>query len=223
MKMLDKNGFERLPLRVHSFLAGVPLRTLQRVELPGGRAGMTLPEINAVLEFGDAEGIEVGPVTRALFWLRNRIGRLLGWEDAEELIASHTWLTRLSAEERARSFVTPGKVEGISRVLYCFEHEMLAEIINRTVHCFWVVAAEETASGYELWMAVYVKKLNWFTPIYMALITPMLKWIIYPSMMKGIKRRWERAFPNASGGQSVADAAKHPSRQARQAIQDQRR
>jgi hypothetical protein len=187
--------FNRLPLRVHSFLAGVPLRTLQRVELPGGRAGMTLPEINAVLGFSSAESIEVGAVTRALFWLRNLVGRLLRWEDAEDLIASHTWLTRLSAEERGRSLVTPGKVEGISRVLYCFEHEMLAEIINRTVHCFWVMAAEETAGGYELRMAVYVKKLNWFTPIYLALITPMLKWIIYPSMMKGVRRRWERAFP----------------------------
>jgi len=82
------------------------------------------------------------------------------------------------------------------------------------------MAAEETASGYKLWMAVYVKKLNWFTPIYMVLITPMLKWIIYPSMMKGVKRRWEQAFPAASGGQNIADAAK---RQAGQAIQDQRR
>ena len=204
MRKMDIYEFERLPLRVHSFLAGVPLRTLQRVELPGGRAGMTLPEINAVLGFSRAEGIEVGPVTRALFWLRNWIGRLLGWEDVEELIASHTWLARLSAEERARSLVTPGKVEGISRVLYCFEREMLAEIINRTVHCFWVMAAEETASGYELWLAVYVKKLNWFTPIYMALITPMLKWIIYPSMMKGVKRRWEQAFPAAEWVKSQA-------------------
>jgi hypothetical protein len=204
MREIDRNEYERLPLRVHSFLAGVPLRTLQRVELPGGRAGMTLPEINAVLEFSSAEGMEVGLVTRALFWLRNWIGRLLGWEDAEELIASHTWLTRLSAEERGRSLVTPGQVEGISRVLYCFEREMLAEIINRTVHCFWVMAAEETASGYELWMAVYVKKLNWFTPVYMALITPMLKLIIYPSMMKGVKRRWERAFPVKSNEQGNA-------------------
>ena len=47
-------------------------------------------------------------------------------------------------------------------------------------------------------MAVYVKKLNWFTPIYMTLVSPMLKWIIYPSMEKGIKRRWERAFPRGT-------------------------
>jgi hypothetical protein len=78
-----REKFNRLPLRVHSLLAGVPLRTLQRVELPGGSAGMTLPEINAVLGFSRAEGPEVGPITRALFWLRNWIGRLLGWEDEE--------------------------------------------------------------------------------------------------------------------------------------------
>jgi hypothetical protein len=81
------------------------------------------------------------------------------------------------------------------------------------------MATEQTANGYALWFAVYVKKLNWFTPIYMALITPMLTWIIYPAMLKGVKRRWEQTFPKADGGQGVADAAQ---RQAGQAIQDQR-
>jgi hypothetical protein len=33
--------FRQKPLRVHSFLAGVPLRTLARVDLPGDREGMT--------------------------------------------------------------------------------------------------------------------------------------------------------------------------------------
>lgn len=201
MNSLAKD-FSHLPLRVHSFLAGVSLHSLHRVVLPGGRSGMTMPEINATLGFSSTEGIEVGPVTRALFWLREKTGQLLGWEDAEELIAAHTWLARLSAEDRARSLMPPGKVEGISRVLYCFEHELLAEIINRTVHCFWVMAVTETASGYELWMAVYVKKLNWFTPIYMALITPMLKWMIYPAMTNGVRQRWERTFSTGANEQN---------------------
>jgi hypothetical protein len=76
-----------------------------------------------------------------------------------------------------------GQQEGISRVLYCFENELRAEIINRTVHCFWLMAAERTTDGYALYFAVYVKKLNGFTPIYMTLVSPMLKWIIYPAML----------------------------------------
>ena len=211
-------AYRQKPLRVHSFLAGIPLRTLERVELPGGREGMTIEEISGVVGFGGEVEMEVGPVTEAFFWLRTQIGRILRWDEAQELVGSVSFISRLNEEDRARSLIVPGKPAGISRILYQFENEMLGEIINRTVHCFWLMATERTASGYALWFAVYVKKLNWFTPIYMALITPMLKWIIYPAMLKGVKRRWEQAFPNAGGGQGVADAAR---RQAGQAIQDQ--
>jgi uncharacterized protein DUF2867 len=187
--------FQQLPLRVHGFLAGVPLRTLARVDLLGGREGMTLPEINALVGFNSDQGNDFDPVAKALFRLRSLIGRILHWDDVKELTDSLTYLTRLSEEDRARSLVTPGNIEGISRVLYCFENEFLAEIINRTVHCFWLMASEQIENGYALYFAVYVKKLNWFTPIYMALITPMLKWIIYPSIMKRVGPRWAKAFP----------------------------
>jgi hypothetical protein len=81
---------------------------------------------------------------------------------------------------------------------------MLGEIINQTVHCFWVMASEPITDGYRLWLAVYVRKLNWFTPVYMALITPTLKWIIYPAMLNGVRRRWEHAFPAGADYQAVA-------------------
>jgi hypothetical protein len=197
MYEISKDEFERVPLRVHSFLAGVPLRTLYRMDLPGGREGMTLHEINEITGFGGEGEVEVGAVTKALFDLRGLIGRILGWDEVPALAESATYRSRLSEEDRARSRVKPGTAMGISRVLYRFENELLAEIVNRTVHCFWVMASEKTATGYALYLAVYVKKLNWFTPVYMALITPMLKWIIYPSMINGVRRRWEQAFPDA--------------------------
>ncbi|MBI1765189.1 MAG: DUF2867 domain-containing protein [Acidobacteria bacterium] len=189
--------FMQQPLRVHSFLAGVPLRTLYRLELPGGRPKMTLREIRAATESSQPGEFEAGPVTKALFWLRGLIGQVLHWDDDQRLTAAVTYLERLSAEERARSLIPPGHVEGISRVLYCFENEFLAEIVNHTVHCFWLLATERTSNGYNLYLAVYVKKLNWFTPVYMALVTPLLKGIIYPSMLKHSRKRWAETFPPA--------------------------
>ncbi len=188
-------NFNRLPLRAHSLLAEVPLRTLDHLKLSGGRKDMTLPEIKEVIGFGGETEFEVGRVTRALFWLRGLIGRILHWDDVPDLADERTYLQRLNPEDQKRSLVPPGKTEGISRVLYCFENEFLAEIINRTVHCFWLIAMQPSVDGYDVYFAVYVKKLNWFTPIYMALITPMLKLIIYPAMLKGSQRRWEQAFP----------------------------
>lgn len=195
MPAINETQFRQLPLHAHRFLADVPLHSTSRLYLPGGRAGMTLSDINAITQFNQADDSDFGPLTQALFWLRTKIGRLLGWDEAPELVASVSWLHKLSAEDRARSQVTPGQAEGISRLLYCFENEMLAEIINRTVHCFWVMATEKTTNGYALYMAVYVRKLNWFTPIYMALVSPLLLWVIYPAIENGLRRRWEKAFP----------------------------
>jgi hypothetical protein len=192
---MDRKEFKQKPLRVHSFLAEVPIHSLDWVELTGGKAGMSLQEISEVIGFGGEAEMKVGLFTRALFGLRGWIGHLLGWDKAPELVAAVSYLPRLSQEDRARSRVTPGKAAGISQILYQFENEMLGEIVNRTVHCFWLLASEPTASGYRLWIAVYVKRLNWFTPIYMALISPLLKWVIYPAMQKSMKRGWEAAFP----------------------------
>lgn len=200
-----KNEFERKPLRVHSFLAGVPLRTLYRIELPGGRPNMTLQEIRAATEPSQPGELEVGLVTKGLFGLRGLIGRILHWDDDPQLTSAVTYLDRLNAEDRSRSLVPPGTPEGISRVLYCFEHEFLAEIVNHTVHCFWGLASERTNNGYRLYLSIYVKKLNWFTPVYMALVTPMLKGIIYPSMIKHIRKRWAQTFPpSVQSGETVA-------------------
>jgi hypothetical protein len=189
-------AYRQKPLLVHSFLAGVPLRTLERVELPGGREGMTIEEISDVVGFGGEVEMEVGPVTQALFQLRTLVGRILRWDETKELVKSVSFISRLKEEDLARSLIVPGKPAGISRILYQFENETLGEIINRTVHCFWLMAAERTANGYALWFAVYVKKLNWFTPIYMALISPLLKCIIYPAMLRGVRRQWEKTFPD---------------------------
>ena len=172
--------YERKLLRAHSFLVDVPLRTVVQIDLPGGREGMTLTEISAIVGFSDDGEVEVGPVTKALFWLRGLIGRILRWDDAKELVASVIPSAANSRGSRPLAGET-GKGPGITQVLYSFENEFLGEIINRTVHCFCVMAAERTTGGYALYLAIYVKRINWFTPVYMAMISPLLKWIIYPS------------------------------------------
>lgn len=201
---MNVEAYRQKPLRVHSFLAGIPLRTLERVELPGGREGMTIQEISDVVGFGGEVEMKVGQVTEALFRLRTLIGRVLRWDEAKKLVESASFIPRLRDDDRARSLIVPGTPAGISRILYQFENEMLGEIINRTVHCFWLMATEQTANGYALWFAVYVKKLNWFTPIYMALISPLVKWIIYPAMLKGVRRRWDESQVFASNDFKIA-------------------
>jgi hypothetical protein len=100
---------------------------------------------------------------------------------------------------RVHRFLTGVPLHSLSRVALPGGHEGMTLPEIKAVIGFDSGSAVEvgpvTTDGYALYMAVYVKRLNWFTPIYLALITPMLKWIIYPSMEKGFKRRWEQAFP----------------------------
>jgi hypothetical protein len=192
--------FYEIPLKAHDFLEGVPMHSLDFIELKGGDKGMLMDEIYRLTTLNQAEEMKFGLVTKTLFWLRGVIGKIMGWDDVPEMVKKNSWISKLSKEEQEKSLIPSGKVESINTILYCFDHEILFEIINRTVHCFWVITSVEKADGYDLYIAVYVKKINWRTPIYMALISPVLKWIIYPAVGKGIKQNWEKNFPpkNAS-------------------------
>ena len=44
MPQISTQEFERLPLRVHDFLVGVPLHDVWSVDLPRARPGITLDE-----------------------------------------------------------------------------------------------------------------------------------------------------------------------------------
>ena len=190
-----QNNFCRIPIKAHQFLADIPMHSFDFIELKGGREGMQMDEIYRITGLNQAEEYELNFVTKSLFWLRGQIGKILGWDDVPEMINKHSWLKHLTAEEREKSLIPSGKVESINTILYCYKNEILFEIINRTVHCFWVLASEEKNDGYDLYVAIYVKKINWRTPIYMTLVSPMLKWIIYPSIKKSIQRNWEKTFP----------------------------
>jgi hypothetical protein len=75
-------------------------------------------------------------------------------------------------------------------VLYELEHESLAEGRNATVHGFLSQALLPTRDGYRLYWAVYVRPVSWFTPVYMALIEPFRRFLVYPSLFSRISAAW---------------------------------
>jgi hypothetical protein len=81
------------------------------------------------------------------------------------------------------------------RLLYLLGRESLAEIRNATVHAFLCAALYERPSGYRLYWAVYVKPVSWLTPMYMALIEPFRRFIVYPAMLGRIRRAWTARYP----------------------------
>ena len=197
MPQISPTEFYALPLRVNTFLADVPLHDVWEVDLPAHRDGVTLCEFlrRASQEGFDAADAEINrlpPVARALIGLRLFLGRIFRLEVEPKDALAASFGSRLTAEDRAHSFVVSGTREGLFRVVYRFENEQLLEIQNRTVHAAALSALAERADSYRFYFAVYVRQNTWITPFYMGLIDPFRKWIIYPAMLKKIRAIWDQ-------------------------------
>jgi len=149
---ISPKEFYALPLRVHAFLANVPLHDVWAVDLPRQSSRVTLAEFHRRPRKANAG--------------------------------------RLTQEDRDRSSVEAGTRDGAFHFIYRFENEQLVELQNRTAHAAALSALAETADGYRYYFAVYVANVSWFTPIYMALIDPFRKWIVYPALLKNIRATW---------------------------------
>jgi Protein of unknown function (DUF2867) len=199
MPQIGTEEFERLPLRVHDVLAGVQLHDVWAVDLPRSRPGITLDEFQRLAR---ARRFTLPPVARALLACRFFLGRLFGWDREPASTAWETFSARLTPADRSMSLVPVGTSEGRFRVVYRFENEQLLEIVNRTVHAAALTALVETPHAYRWYFAVYVHSIGFFTPIYMAVIDPFRKWLVYPSLLRGVCAAWDEIF----GTLSVRDA-----------------
>jgi hypothetical protein len=100
----------------------------------------------------------------------------------------------LTDADRARSLTAPGTRDGAFRTLYQFPDEALAEVRNATVHGFLATALVPSASGYVLYWAVYAKPVGALTRLYMALIDPFRRLIVYPALLAQTQAAWSRAY-----------------------------
>jgi hypothetical protein len=194
MPRISTQEFERLPLRVHDFLAGVPLHDVWAVDLPRTRSGITLDEF---LRTASSRLLTPPPLVRSLLNIRLFVGRLLGWDREPAATAWESFATRMTTTDRSRSLAPAGTREGLFRVVYRFENEQLLELINRTAHAAALSALVETANTYRFYFGVYVRSVSPFTPIYMALIDPFRKLVVYPSLLRNVRTKWNKTFSTA--------------------------
>jgi Protein of unknown function (DUF2867) len=67
------------------------------------------------------------------------------------------------------------------------------------VLAFEVAALPDTREPGEQGRAtgVYVRNVGRFTPVYMALIDPFRKLVVYPSLLRSVRAEWNKSFGNA--------------------------
>jgi hypothetical protein len=183
-----------LDLEVHALLAGVPLHDVSAVDLPDGGPGRTIAD---VLERMDAERDHPPLLVRALFELRWFLGRVFGWDDRESVPRPPSYASRLSEDQKRRSLCAPGTKSGPLPIVYQFPHEMLAELRNATVHAWSCMALRARPEGYRLYWAIYVERVSAFTPIYMAMIEPFRRFVVYPAILGRIRDTWAQPVGSA--------------------------
>jgi hypothetical protein len=147
--------------------------------------------------------------TRALFWLRFRLGALFGWDDAAAKrpvpgCRETTLRARLPADLRGGAEGPAARgANGTARrfaPLYRTEDEWAAEISNDTVHgVLHLVWVERGEGCYRAQMGVYVKPRGRLGEVYLKLIGPFRHRVVYPALLRQIGRAWE-----ARGGAATA-------------------
>ena len=158
--------YARLPLHAHERLADVPLHDVWQVDLPGS-GDVAISEIRELMSFERLASLN--PVVRGLFRLRGWLGALFGWD-------------------REASAAPAGERDGPFTVVYAHDREVISEIRNATVHAFSVFALERRPEGSRLFWAIHVRTVGRITPVYMALIDPFRRWLIYPAILRHVER-----------------------------------
>jgi hypothetical protein len=176
-----------LKLRAHELLRGVRLYDVSVVDLPGGGEGRSLADVRAL----DSRAAP-SRIATVLFRLRRLLGRVFGW-DRKRIRPEASLLSRLSEADRRESAIVPGTAEGSFLLLYQFANEALAEVLNATVHGYVCTALVRTATGYRLYLGVYVIPVSWITRPYLLAIEPFRR-ILYPAMLRRIRRAWLAAY-----------------------------
>jgi hypothetical protein len=180
--------FQAKDFRVNSLLADVPLHDVWVFHLQGGDEGLTLRDAREVL--AQASPLEANTAVAVLVGFRMLFGGLIGLDDQKYFDQASSYTNRLTEEDRARSLEQPNTSAELFRTVYAFENEQLAEMMNRTAHAFFCMAIEPAGDGYTMYWAIYVRETGGLTPIYMSLIDPFRRYIVYPAIVRSVERTW---------------------------------
>lgn len=180
-----------LDLRAHSILESIPIHDVWQLDLPGGGEGRTVADIRALLKTNKPSSI-----VRLLFSVRWLIGRLFGW-DKKPVDNDSLFQLRITEADRVFSTVKTGTKEGPFTVLYVHSREAMSEIRNSTVHAALVWVLFPRDGGYRLSWAIYVKPVGRITALYMLLIQPFRRWIVYSSLLRQLYHSWCTSYSSA--------------------------
>jgi len=128
-----------------------------------------------------------------LFKFRLWLGKVFSLDEKQlrhELIPG-TIRHRYAVQEGLTFEQLPNPGAGDFIRVYLLENEFLAEIENKTVQAALHLSRVPRGDNWGIHMAVYVKPKGLFGRLYMLLIKPFRLWVVYPTMFKSAREKWE--------------------------------
>jgi Protein of unknown function (DUF2867) len=199
---LPSSAHTSRPWRVHEFTKDFEVEDVWELPTPGGPDDLS----RLVQQFTspDEGENEVPVVLRALFALRWKLGKLLGWDKPGSGVGERVQSLRerlppdlLEGPRGPDLRAVPGRPDvggpPVFTSVFQTHDEWMAEMSNKTVHALmhigWV--PDDSGAGYHAQMAVLVKPNGRFGKAYMAAIRPFRRAFVYPSLLRMIGRKWK--------------------------------
>ena len=186
------------PWRIHELTRDFRLEDVWALPTPGSPADF--PRLVQAIASGDPSRSSSG-ASRALFAIRWKVGKLLGWDRPDASLGSRVQTLRDRLPEDLRDASSGPDFSALPFTpLYLLHDEWAAEIANRTVHGVMHIGwVPDQQGGYRGQMAVYAKPNGRLGAAYMAAVRPFRHLIVYPAMLRQIERRWQQlAEPDQS-------------------------
>ncbi len=178
------------PWRIHELTPDFRLEDVWALPTPGGRPEDFHPLVERLAAGDPAQGSS--RAAHALWALRWKLGKLLGWDDPDAGVGSRVPTLRDRLPVDLREAPSGPEFDALPFTsLYLLDDEWAAEIANRTMHGVmhlgWV---PDGAGGYRGQMAVLVKPNGRLGKAYMVAIRPFRHLIVYPAMIRQMEREW---------------------------------
>ncbi len=197
---IDNDQHRNHPLRVHGLLSDFELKDVWQPKI-------SLASVHSIQLFMDQFAktntqLLNQSIAGLLFKIRFFIGRLFKWDEKtlQNQLIPGSIRHRYAQQENLTYADLPHPGSESFIPVYQLENEFLSEIENSTVH--GALHLSRIPSGHDTWaihMTVYVKPKGWLGKFYMALITPFRLWIVYPALMRAVRKNWEAYLRSTSG------------------------
>src|ERR1700722_2153577 len=193
---LPNSEYTARPWRIHEITPDFRLEDVWALPASGTR-----DEFLALVQgFADGDLSQGSRLAQALWSIRWKVGKLLGWDETETGLGERVPTLRQRLPDDLLEAPGPSFESLPFTSLYLIEDEFAAEIANSTMHgvmhLSWV---PDGAGVYRGQMAVLVKPNGLLGNAYMAAIKPFRHLIVYPAMLRQSERevgRSGRAVPS---------------------------